>query len=105
MQCTSVDEERFNRPKRLGNRGREAVKAALLRGGALASLLVAWTVFSWVNQSWELVNPVLMGEFVEFLYKLNRIPQKFDPGSVFYTKLLEELDPALVKWRSTVALK
>jgi ABC-type nitrate/sulfonate/bicarbonate transport system substrate-binding protein len=46
-----------------------------------------------------------MGEFVEFLYKLKRIPQKFDPGSVFYTKLLEELDPTLVKWKSTVALK
>jgi ABC-type nitrate/sulfonate/bicarbonate transport system permease component len=60
MQCTSVDADRFSRPKRLGTRGREAVQAALLRGGALASLLVAWTVFSWVNQSWELVNPVLI---------------------------------------------
>ena len=46
-----------------------------------------------------------MGEFVEFLHKLNRIPQKIDPGSVFYTKLLEELDPTLVKWKSAVALK
>jgi ABC-type nitrate/sulfonate/bicarbonate transport system substrate-binding protein len=46
-----------------------------------------------------------MGEFVEFLHKLNRIPQKIDPGSVFYTPLLEELDPSLVKWKSTVAVK
>lgn len=46
-----------------------------------------------------------MGEFVEFLYKLERIPQKIDPGSVFYTKLMEEIDPSLVKWKSTVALK
>jgi NitT/TauT family transport system substrate-binding protein len=46
-----------------------------------------------------------MGEFVEFLHKLNRIPQKLDPGSVFYTKLLEELDPTLVKWKSDAALK
>jgi ABC-type nitrate/sulfonate/bicarbonate transport system substrate-binding protein len=46
-----------------------------------------------------------MGEFVEFLHKLNRIPQKLDPGSVFYTKLLEELDPTLVKWKSSVNLK
>lgn len=46
-----------------------------------------------------------MGEFVEFLYKLNRIPQKIDPGGVFYTKLLEEMDPTLAKWKSTVALK
>jgi hypothetical protein len=46
-----------------------------------------------------------MGDFVEFLHKLNRIPQKIDPGSVFYTPLLEELDPSLVKWKSTVAVK
>jgi ABC-type nitrate/sulfonate/bicarbonate transport system substrate-binding protein len=46
-----------------------------------------------------------MGEFVEFLLKLNRIPRKIDPGSVFYTKLLEEVDPSLVKWKSAVALK
>jgi ABC-type nitrate/sulfonate/bicarbonate transport system substrate-binding protein len=46
-----------------------------------------------------------MAEFVEFLHKLHRIPQKIDPGSVFYTKLLEEVDPSLVKWKSTVALK
>jgi ABC-type nitrate/sulfonate/bicarbonate transport system substrate-binding protein len=46
-----------------------------------------------------------MGEFVEFLHQLNRIPQKIDPASVFYTKLLEELDPSLVKWKSTVALR
>ncbi|HXH11498.1 MAG TPA: ABC transporter substrate-binding protein [Alphaproteobacteria bacterium] len=46
-----------------------------------------------------------MGEFVEFLHTLDRIPQKIDPGSVFYTKLLEEVDPSLVKWKSTTALK
>jgi NitT/TauT family transport system substrate-binding protein len=46
-----------------------------------------------------------MGDFVEFLHKLNRIPQKIDPGSAFYTKLLEEVDPTLVKWKSTLALK
>jgi NitT/TauT family transport system substrate-binding protein len=46
-----------------------------------------------------------MGEFVEFLYKLNRIPQKIDPAGVFYTKLLEEVDPTLAKWKSAVALR
>jgi ABC-type nitrate/sulfonate/bicarbonate transport system substrate-binding protein len=46
-----------------------------------------------------------MGEFVEFLYKLNRIPRKIDPGSVFYTGLLEEVDASLVKWKSTAALQ
>jgi hypothetical protein len=46
-----------------------------------------------------------MGEFAEFLYKLKRIPQKIDPASVFYTKLLEEVDPTLVKWKSAVAFR
>jgi NitT/TauT family transport system substrate-binding protein len=34
-----------------------------------------------------------MGEFVEFLYSLNRIPQKFSPESVFYTRLLKRSGP------------
>jgi ABC-type nitrate/sulfonate/bicarbonate transport system substrate-binding protein len=46
-----------------------------------------------------------MGAFAEFLYQLNRIPQKIDPASVFYTKLLEEVDPTLVKWKSAVAVR
>jgi len=46
-----------------------------------------------------------MGEFVEFLHMLNRIQRKIDPASVFYTKLLEEVDPGLVKWKSTVAVR
>jgi hypothetical protein len=41
-----------------------------------------------------------MNAFVEFLLKLNRIPQKVDPASTFYTKLLEETDPGLVKWKA-----
>jgi NitT/TauT family transport system substrate-binding protein len=40
-----------------------------------------------------------MGEFVDFLHSLDRIKQKFPPEQVFYTKLLEDVDPALVKWR------
>lgn len=40
-----------------------------------------------------------MGEFAEFLPRLNRIPQKVDPGSVLYTKLLEEVEPSLVTWK------
>lgn len=31
-----------------------------------------------------------MGEFAEFLYKLNRVPQKIDPASVFYYKAAGE---------------
>jgi len=46
-----------------------------------------------------------MGEFVDFLHSLNRIPQKIAPESVFYTKLLEEVDPKLVKWKSKTEVK
>jgi ABC-type nitrate/sulfonate/bicarbonate transport system substrate-binding protein len=46
-----------------------------------------------------------MGEFVDFLHSLNRIPQKIDPEGVFYTKILEEVDPRLVKWKSKTEVK
>jgi len=41
-----------------------------------------------------------MGEFVDFLVSLDRIKQKFPPDQVFYTRLLEDVDPSLVKWKS-----
>jgi ABC-type nitrate/sulfonate/bicarbonate transport system substrate-binding protein len=41
-----------------------------------------------------------MGDFVDFLYSLNRIPQKFPAEQVFYTKLLKDVNPQLVKWES-----
>jgi ABC-type nitrate/sulfonate/bicarbonate transport system substrate-binding protein len=46
-----------------------------------------------------------MGEFVDFLHSLDRIKQKFPPESVIYTKLLEETDPSLVKWKSKTEVK
>ena len=46
-----------------------------------------------------------MGEFIGFLHSLNRIPQKIAPDSVFYTKLLKEVDPKLVKWESKTEVK
>jgi NitT/TauT family transport system substrate-binding protein len=46
-----------------------------------------------------------MGEFVDFLVSLNRIPQKIAPESVFYTRLLEDVDPQLVKWKSKTEIK
>jgi ABC-type nitrate/sulfonate/bicarbonate transport system substrate-binding protein len=46
-----------------------------------------------------------MGEFVDFLHSLDRIKQKFPPESVFYTKLLEEVDPTLVKWKAKTEVK
>jgi NitT/TauT family transport system substrate-binding protein len=46
-----------------------------------------------------------MGEFVDFLHSLNRIPQKVAPDGIFYTKLLEEVDPKLVKWKAKTEVK
>jgi ABC-type nitrate/sulfonate/bicarbonate transport system substrate-binding protein len=46
-----------------------------------------------------------MGDFVDFLHSLNRIPAKFPPEQVFYTKLLEEVDPTLVKWKARTDVK
>jgi len=46
-----------------------------------------------------------MGEFVEFLYSLKRIPSKVAPESLFYTKLLKEVDPKLVKWDAATEVK
>jgi NitT/TauT family transport system substrate-binding protein len=46
-----------------------------------------------------------MGEFVDFLHSLERIKQKFPPESVFYTRLLEEVDPTLVKWKARTEVK
>ncbi len=49
--------------------------------------------------------PKGMGEFIDFLHSLDRIKQKFPADSVIYTKLLEETDPALVKWKSKTEIK
>ena len=46
-----------------------------------------------------------MGEFVDFLHSLDRIKQKFPADQVLYTKLLEEVDPTLVKWKSPTQVR
>jgi len=46
-----------------------------------------------------------MGEFVDFLHSLERIKAKFPAETVFYTKLLEEVDPTLVKWKAKTEVK
>ncbi len=46
-----------------------------------------------------------MGAFVDFLHSLDRIKQKFPAEQVLYTKLLEEVDPKLVKWKSPTQVK
>ena len=42
---------------------------------------------------------------VEFLHGLNRIPQKVNPETVFYTKALKDVNPALVKWDAKTEVK
>lgn len=46
-----------------------------------------------------------MGEFVDFLHALNRIPAKLPAESVFYTKILEEVDPKLVRWKAKTEVR
>ncbi|MGH7388171.1 MAG: ABC transporter substrate-binding protein [Candidatus Rokuibacteriota bacterium] len=46
-----------------------------------------------------------MGDFVDFLHSLNRIPRKFPPEQVFYTRLLKAVNPQLVKWESKTDVK
>jgi NitT/TauT family transport system substrate-binding protein len=46
-----------------------------------------------------------MNDFVDFLYSLDRIKQKFPAEQVFYTKILEDVDPALVKWKAKTEVK
>jgi len=46
-----------------------------------------------------------MGDFIDFLYSLDRIKQKFPAEQVLYTKLLEEVDPKLVRWKSKTEIK
>ena len=46
-----------------------------------------------------------MGEFVDFLHSLERIKQKFPAEQVMYTRILEEVDPRLVKWKSPTQVK
>jgi len=46
-----------------------------------------------------------MGDFIDFLYSLDRIKQKFPAEQVLYTKLLEEVDPKLVRWKAKTEVK
>jgi ABC-type nitrate/sulfonate/bicarbonate transport system substrate-binding protein len=46
-----------------------------------------------------------MGEFIDFLYSLDRIKQKFPADNLFVTKLLEDVDPKLVKWKSKTEVR
>ncbi len=64
-QGASVAGDRLIQPKGLGKRRFAGAQRAILRGGAIAFLLVGWFMFTRINQSWELVNPVLIPTPVE----------------------------------------
>ncbi|HXH11499.1 MAG TPA: ABC transporter permease [Alphaproteobacteria bacterium] len=75
MDSTAPPEERFLASPARSRRGLQQVQALLLHAGALGFLLVAWAIFTWVNQSWELVNPILLPtplEVAESGYELLR---------------------------------
>jgi aspartate oxidase len=57
--------------------------------------------------SMEMTDKIQKGmtEFIDFLHSLDRIKQKFPAEQVLYTKLLEEVDPKLVKWKSSTEVK
>jgi NitT/TauT family transport system substrate-binding protein len=69
---------------------------------ALARDIMALNVYSME------MNPKIlrgMGDFVDFLHSLNRIPQRINPESVFYTRLLKDVNPALVKWEAKTEVR
>ena len=57
--------------------------------------------------SMEMTDKIQKGmtEFIDFLHSLDRIKQKFPAEQVLYTKLLEDVDPKLVKWKSPTVVK
>src|SRR5262245_456094 len=96
----------LNRATATINTNREAavkiVAAQMKIDEAMARDIMALNVYSM-----EMNDKIYrgMGDFVEFLVSLNRIPHKIAPESVFYTKLLEEVDPTLVKWKAKTEVK
>jgi NitT/TauT family transport system substrate-binding protein len=69
---------------------------------ALARDIMALNIYS-MEQTDKHVKG--MGEFIDFLHSLDRIKQKFPADNVFVTKLLEEVDPKLVKWKSKTEVR
>ena len=69
---------------------------------AVARDIMALNVYSM-----EMTDKIQKGmtEFVDFLHSLDRIKQKFPAEQVLYTKLLEDVDPKLVKWKSPTVVK
>jgi ABC-type nitrate/sulfonate/bicarbonate transport system substrate-binding protein len=88
------------------NRDREATVEIVAREMKiekdLAREIMAYNVYS-MEMNANIVKG--MGDFVDFLYSLDRIKQKFPAEQIFYTKILEDVDPGLVKWKSKTEVK
>jgi len=88
------------------NRDREAAVEIVARemkiDKDLAREIMAYNVYT-MEMNANIVKG--MGDFVDFLYSLDRIKQKFPAEQVFYTKILEDVDPGLVKWKSKTEVK
>jgi NitT/TauT family transport system substrate-binding protein len=69
---------------------------------ALARDIMALNVYS-MEMNDKVLND--MSGFVDFLYSLDRIKKKFPADTVFYTKLLEDVDPTLAKWKAKTEVK
>ena len=78
------------------------VAAEMKMEEAVAREIMALNVYSM-----EMTDKIQKGmaEFVDFLHSLDRIKQKFPADQVLYTKLLEDVDPKLVKWKSPTVVK
>jgi NitT/TauT family transport system substrate-binding protein len=88
------------------NRDREGAVKIVARemkmDEGLAREIMSYNVYSME------MNPNIvrgMGDFVDFLHSLDRIKQKFPAEQVFYTRILEDVDPALVKWKAKTEVK
>jgi len=88
------------------NRDREAAVEIVAREMKiekdLAREIMAYNVYS-MEMNANIVKG--MTDFVDFLYSLDRIKQKFPAEQVFYTKILEDVDPGLVRWKSRTEVK
>ena len=88
------------------NRDRAAVLPVIAREMKMDETL-ARDIMALNKYSMEMDGNIVkgMGEFVDFLHSLDRIKQKFPAEQVFYTKLLEEVDPKLVKAKVDTQVK
>jgi ABC-type nitrate/sulfonate/bicarbonate transport system substrate-binding protein len=88
------------------NRDREVAVEIVAREMKIEKDLVR-EVMAYNIYSMEMNGNIVKGmnDFVDFLFSLDRIKAKFPADQVFYTKILEDVDPGLVKWKSKTEVK